>query len=109
MPKLDRAGLGEINAVAGPQAPGLALEIRAIERKVSALVDEAVPDVNIDDASLFGVVPVKIIEIGHIGGRLRSADRRQPDPEHRHALALERSDRVVDALDLCQAQPKAGG
>jgi hypothetical protein len=42
MPKLDRAGLGEINAVARPEAPGLALEIGAIERKVSVLVDEAV-------------------------------------------------------------------
>jgi hypothetical protein len=28
MPKFDRAGLGEINAVAHPEAPGLALEIQ---------------------------------------------------------------------------------
>jgi hypothetical protein len=100
MPKLDRASLGEINAVARPQAAGLALEIRPIGRKVSVLVDKAVPDVNVDDASPFGVVPVKIIEIGDIGRRLRSADRRQPAPEHRHSLALERSDRVVDALTV---------
>ena len=98
MPKLDRAGLGEINAVARPEAPGLALEIRAIERKVSVLVDEAVPHVNIDDASLFGEVPVKVIEIGDIGGRLRSVDRRQPDPDTGTPLLLSAA--IVSSMRL---------
>jgi hypothetical protein len=68
VPKLVRTGLGEINAIARAQAPDLAFNIRAIRREVPTLVDESVPQVNVDDACFFGVTPVKIVKIRHIGG-----------------------------------------
>jgi hypothetical protein len=67
MTELERTGLGEINAVACPQAPGLAFEIRTIECEVSILVDETIPDVDVYDACLCSVAAVKIIEIRYIG------------------------------------------
>jgi hypothetical protein len=98
MTELERTGLGEINAVACAQAPGLALEIRAIEREISILVDETIPDVDVCDARLFSVAAVKIIEIRYVGSRLPSTDCRQPNPENRHTPAFQRRDGVVDAL-----------
>src|SRR4029453_12953712 len=34
------------------------------------------------------------------GGRAGATQRRQPDPQHRHAFALERGDRLVDTLGI---------
>ena len=98
MRKLLGAGLGEIHAVIGAQPANLAFEIRALHRVASLLVDEAVPDIDIGDAGLFGARAIKLVEIAHIAGRFGAADRRQPNPEHRHAFALKRGDHVVDAL-----------
>ena len=68
MTEFERTGLGEIDAVACPQAPNLALEIGAIEREVSVLVDETIPDIDVYDSCLFSVAAVKIVEIRYIGG-----------------------------------------
>ena len=54
--ELAGAGLGEIDAVAGPQAADLAFEIRSLRGESAAVVDEAVPDVDIDDAGLLGAL-----------------------------------------------------
>src|SRR5262249_56706808 len=64
------------------------------------LVDEAVPDVDIDDSRLLGPAAVELVEIGGIGARLGAALRRQTHPHHRNACALEGGDGRVDAPDV---------
>src|SRR4029079_6470252 len=61
---------------------------------------EAVPDVDVDDAGVLGAGAVEIVEVAGVGGRGRAADRRHAHTDHRHALALHRCDRVVDALGV---------
>ena len=39
-----------------------------------------------------------LVEIAHVAGRLGAVDRRQADPQHRHAFTLEGCNHVVDAL-----------
>src|SRR5262249_3115077 len=64
--ELARAELGEIEAVVGAQAPDLALVVRALRGEPAGLVDEAVPDVDVDDARLLGPAAVELVEIGRI-------------------------------------------
>ena len=52
--KLARAELGEIDAIAGAQAADLAFVLRTLRRIAPRLVDEAVPNVDVDDARLLG-------------------------------------------------------
>src|SRR4029077_231127 len=72
--------------------------VRTKIRVLAAFVDEAIPDVDINRAGAFGARAVKVVEIDRVGRRFGAADRRQPDPEHRHALAFKGSDRLVDPL-----------
>jgi hypothetical protein len=51
MGQLAGAGLGEIDAIGATQAADLALEIRPLRGVPALLVDETLPDVDIDDAS----------------------------------------------------------
>ena len=95
--KLARAGLGEVHAVADAQPADLAFEVGTLHRKAAALIDEAVPHVDVGDAGLLDAGAEQVVEIEHLAGRLRPANRRQADPEHRHAGALQRRDRGVDA------------
>src|SRR5262249_9575669 len=69
-------------------------------RVPAPLVDEAVPDVDINDPCLLGPATVELVEIGGIGTRLDAALRRQTDPHHRNACALEGGDGRVDAPDI---------
>ena len=96
--KLERDALCEEDAVVRSQSPHLAFIVGAEVRVFAGFVDEAVPDVDVDHAGALGAGAIKVIEIDRVGGRLRAANRRQPDPEYRHTLALESCDRVVDAL-----------
>ena len=98
--ELAGAGLGEIDAVGAAQAAGLTLEIRPLRRVAALLVDKAVPDIDIDDAGLLGPAAIELVEIGGVRGRLGAALRRQADPEHRHAAALQCRDGRVDPLDI---------
>ena len=88
MAKLQRAGLGEINAIDGAQPANLSFEIRPLHRVAAIFVNEAIPDIDIGDAGLLGARAIKLIEVAHVGGRARAANRRQSDPQHRHALDL---------------------
>ena len=97
MRELAGAGLGEMHAVARPQQAGLPFEIRAARGEIAALVDEAVPHVDIGNPGLFGMTAIELVEIGDVGGSAGAAERRQSDPKHRHALALEHGDDLVDA------------
>src|SRR6185369_4515421 len=98
--KFERTGLGEEDTVRRPQAAHLAFVIRSEVRVFSALVDEAVPDIDVDNTRAFGARPVEIVEINRIGRRFGTAERRQADPDHGHALALHRIDRFIDALGI---------
>ena len=100
MGELARTRLGEVHAVAGPQAANLAFEIRALCREISGFVDEAIPHVDIDDPGLFGAAAIKIVEIDHVGGRARSTDCRQAYPEYWRAFALEHRNRVIDSFGV---------
>ena len=53
MCELARAGLGEVHAVAGSQAAGLAFEIRPLLGVAAAFIDEPVPYIDIDGAGGF--------------------------------------------------------
>src|SRR5262249_9601632 len=97
--KLARAVVGEINAIAAAQAPDLTFIVRTLRRVAAGLVDETVPDVGVDDARLLGPTAVNFVEIGRVLAWLGAALRRQPDPDHRNAGALERRDGRIDALD----------
>ena len=92
------AVFGEMHAIIGAQPAGLSLEVRALLGVVALLVNEAVPDIDIGDAGFLRAGAVKLIEVTHVARRLGAADRRHSHPKHRHALALERRDHVVDAL-----------
>src|SRR5262249_36525232 len=96
--ELARARLGEVHAVGAAQLADLAFEVGALGDELAALVGEAIPHIDIDDAVLVGARAIDLVEEGRIGARTRAADRRQADPEHRDALALHRRDRLVDPL-----------
>ena len=51
--ELARAGLGEIDAVAGAQPPDLAFKVGALRGEAAGVVDEAVPDIDVGDARPF--------------------------------------------------------
>ena len=96
--ELARAVFGEIDAVARTQPPHLAFIVRAEIRVLAGLVHESVPHVDIDHAGALGARAIEIVEIDRVGGGFGAADRGQADPEHRHALALEGRNRIVDAF-----------
>src|SRR5581483_2856529 len=97
---LARAKLGEIDAVAGTQAAHLAFIVRALISELALLVHKAVPKIDVGDAGALGARAIEIVKVARVGGRLRTTDRRQADPEHRNALALQRGDRFVDAFGI---------
>ena len=57
----------------------LTLEVGALDNEAAVVVDEAVPDVDVSDAGLFRTGAIQIVQVLHIAGRFRAADRRQPD------------------------------
>src|SRR5215475_2034111 len=78
MGKLSRPGLGEIHPVAGAQPAGLALEIGAELRVAAVFVNEAVPDIDVDDACLVGPAAIKIVEKGDVRRSFLPAQRGNP-------------------------------
>src|SRR4051812_18967069 len=58
MRKLARAVFGEIEAIAGTQSANLAFVIRTLRRKPAAVIDEAVPHIDVSDAGLLGAAAV---------------------------------------------------
>src|SRR3974390_1730046 len=98
MRELARAVFGEKDAFVGTKTSLLALVIRSIARVATVLVDEAVPHVYEDNACPLRAHAIKVVEVACVGRRFRALDRRQSDPEHRHALALKCRDRVVAAF-----------
>src|SRR5439155_1170616 len=73
MGELARAGPGEIYAVIGPQAPDLALEVRALLQEAAGFVDKSVPDIDIGDAGLAGGLTIQRIQEQHIRRRLMAS------------------------------------
>src|SRR5262249_24043837 len=86
--KFDSAGFRKVDAVARAQPPHLAFIVRSKIGKLTGFVYETVPDIDVDDASAFRASAIKIVEIDRVRGGLGTADRRQADPEYRHALAF---------------------
>ena len=62
--KLAGAELGEIDAIAGAQAANLAFVVRTLRRVAARLVDEAVPNVDVDDPRLVGPTAIELVEVG---------------------------------------------
>src|SRR5262249_58143577 len=91
---------GEWGACAAAEAATFPSVSRPWRRSPPRLVDEAVPDVDINDPRLLGPATVELVEIGGIGTRLGAALRRQTDPHHRNACALEGGDSRIDAPDI---------
>src|SRR5262245_55291425 len=98
--KLARAELGEIDAVAGAQTADLAFVIRTLRRIASPLVNEAVPNVGIDDTRLFSSAAIELVEVRRVFARLCAALRGETNPDHRNTGAFERRNGGVDALDV---------
>src|SRR5712671_6966175 len=97
MGKLSRPGLGKVHAVAGAQPTGLTFDIGAGLSIASLFVNEAVPNVDVDDACLVGSAAVKVVEKRDVCRGFLPAQRGQPDPEHRYSRRFEGRNRVVDA------------
>src|SRR5262249_32600070 len=98
--KLAGTELGVIDAVAAAQAANLSFVVWPLLRVTARLVDEAIPDVDVNDPRLLGPATVELVEIGGIGTRFGAALRRQTDPHHRNACALEGGDGRIDAPDI---------
>src|SRR5262249_23007661 len=81
MGRLAGAGLGEVDAIAGAQAPYLTFNIRAGLSIAALLVDEAIPYIDIDDARLIGPAAIQLVKKWDVGGRLLPTQRRQSHPE----------------------------
>ena len=58
--KLASAELSEVDAIAGAQSASLPLVVWSLRRELAGLVNEAVPDVHVDDASLLGQTAVEL-------------------------------------------------
>ena len=56
--KLAGAELSEVDAIAGAQSASLPLVVWSLRRELAGIINEAVPDVHIDDASLLGPTAV---------------------------------------------------
>ena len=97
-------GLGEVHAIAGAQPPGLAFKFGTRLGIVAVLIDEAVPDVDIDDAGLVGADCDR--DRSGMGYRppMPAPQWRQTDPKHRYTRCLERRDGVVDPPDIRSLQ-----
>src|SRR5262245_43060863 len=100
MCELASTELGEIDAVSRAQAANLSLVIRTLRRIAPRLVDEAVPDVGVDDARLFRPAAIELVKVGRVFARLYAALRRETNPDHRNTGAFERRNGGVDALDV---------
>ena len=61
VPKLLRAGLGEIHAVISAQPARLSFEIWPVLDIASLIINEAVPDVDIGDAGLISSRAIKLV------------------------------------------------
>ena len=59
--KLLRAGLGEIYAVISAQSARLSFEIRTVLDIAPLVVNEAIPDVDIGDASFVSPCAIKLV------------------------------------------------
>ena len=98
--KLARAELGEIDAIAGAEPANLAFVVRTLRRVAAHLIDEAVPNVDIDDACLLGPAAIELVKVGQILARLCAALRSETNPDHRNTGAFECRNGGVDALDV---------
>src|SRR5262249_7824363 len=100
--ELDRSGFGEENAVARSQPAHLPFIVGTIIGILAGFVHEAVPHVDILNAGAFGAGPIEFVEIRRTARGTSAAQRRPTNPAHGHGLALESSNRVIDAprLDL---------
>ncbi len=97
---LHRARLGKMHAIGGAQSANLPFKVRALDGIASLVIDETIPDVDIDNSTFFGALAVKLVQVAHIAGRFRAADGGQSHPDNRHAFALKCRDHVVDAFGI---------
>ena len=67
MSELARSVSGEIDAVPRAQPPDLTFEVRPLRGIPSLLVDETVPDIDVADVDLLGLLTIEPVEIGRIG------------------------------------------
>ena len=63
MGELAGAELGEIDAVAGAQAADLPFVVRSLRIVTARLVDETVPDIDVNDSCFLRPATVELVEI----------------------------------------------
>src|SRR6516165_4021908 len=102
-----RSGLGEIHAVASTQPPGLTLEIRPLHSKIAIFIDKAVPNIDINNSGSLGPLAIKLVQVAYVAARPGATNCRQPYPNNRYALALERRNHCVNALGV-ECRPLLG-
>src|SRR5262249_4215630 len=95
--ELDRSSFGKENAVVQPQPAQLPFIVGTIIGILAGFIHEPVPHVDILNAGALGAGTVELVEIRRLAGRASTAKWWQTDPDDRHTLALESSNRVVDA------------
>src|SRR6516162_385173 len=95
-----RTSLGEMHAVSCAQPTGLAFKVRTLAGIASLIIDKAVPNVDVNNPSLFSALAIQSVQIAYVAGRPSATNRRQSDPNNRHTLALKRRHHRVDALQV---------
>src|SRR4029079_14510429 len=60
----------------------LPLLIRSLRCVLAGLINEAFPNVDIDDSGLLGPTAVKVVEVSRVGSGFRTALRGQTHPDH---------------------------
>src|SRR5215475_7145593 len=95
--QLDCASFGEEDTIVQSQPAHLPFIIGTIIGILAGLIHKAIPYVDILNAGALGTSAIKFIEIRRVARRARAAKWWQTNPDDRDALALEGSNRVVDA------------
>src|SRR5215469_970022 len=93
--ELDRSSFAEENTVVQSQPAHLPFIVGTIIGIIAGFIRKAVPHVDILDAGALGAGAIEFIEIRRVARGASAAQWWQTDPDDRHALALESSNRVV--------------
>src|SRR5262249_26558393 len=92
-----RSSLGEENAVAQSQPAHLSFIVGPIVGILAGFIHEAVPHVDILNAGALGAGAIELIKIRRVARGASAPKWWQTDPDDRHTLAIESSNRVVHA------------
>ena len=98
MRELARAGLREMDPIAGTQPYGLAVNVGAGSAVLPGLVGKGLPYVDVGGACLFGVGAIKLVEGHRVGGEPLAFQDWKPDPDEWNFLIAEHTGDRFDPL-----------